>query len=70
MKRSEYAAKKGITVEKLMQEEMEFLQNEGYDDAGNEYDTLDAWIDRKPIQDPIDPYDGGRGAGQMGNIDY
>lgn len=70
MTRKEYAEKKGITVEKLRQEEYDFLQCEGYDDAGNEYETLDAWIDRKQIKETCDPYDGGRGTGQMGKEDF
>jgi hypothetical protein len=39
MTRKEYAKSKGITVDRLRDEEMSFLQCEGYDDDGNEYDT-------------------------------
>lgn len=63
MTRKEYADQKGITVDRLREEELSFLQNEGYDDEGNEYETLDAWIDRhkKPYQrtpyEPVDAFD-------------
>ena len=66
---AEYAKSKGITVERLRAESLEFLNCEGYDDDGNEYETLDAWLDRKPIRDPYEPYDGGRGAGMLGVLD-
>ena len=66
MTKREYAKSKGITLERLQVEQLAFLENEGYDDAGNEYETLDAWIDRKQPKQIIDPVDGGRGAGQMG----
>ena len=63
MTRKEYAEKKGITTERLREEELSFLQSEGYDDDGNEYDTLDEWIDRlnKPYTrhpyEPVDAFD-------------
>ena len=66
MTRKEYAAKKGLTVEALREQELAWLQNEGYDDDGKEYETLDAWIDRKPARMSYDPYDGGRGSGNYG----
>jgi hypothetical protein len=69
MTRKEYAAKKGITTDRLRAEELAFLESEGYDEAGQEYDTLDAWIDRKPIREHYEPYDGGRGIGQYGRDD-
>jgi len=69
MTKREYATKHGITVAQLQREQMAYLQCEGYDDAGNEYDTLDAWLARKPIRETRDPYDGGRGAGQYGRED-
>ena len=69
MTNSEYAASKGITVEQLRAENMAFLQCEGYDDAGNEYETLDAWLDRKAPKETMDPVDGGRGVGQYGKDD-
>jgi len=66
MKKAEYAKSKGITVDKLRDEQVSFAMSEGYDGAGNEYGTLDAWIDRKQPKQIVDPFDGGRGAGQMG----
>jgi hypothetical protein len=66
MTRKEYADSKGITTAQLREIELEFLQCEGYDDAGRKYDTLDAWIDRKPVMESRDLYDGGRGAGMFG----
>ena len=70
MTNAEYAASKGITLEQLRAENMAFLQCEGYDDAGNEYETLDAWLDRKQPKQTLDPVDGGRGAGMLGVEDY
>jgi len=69
MTRTEYAESKGITVERLRSESLAFLNCEGYDGAGNEYDNLDAWLNRKPIKETREPYDGGRGCGQMGRED-
>lgn len=69
MAKTEYAKLKGITVEKLNTETIAWLQSEGYDDNGNEYETLNAWLDRRPTIAPIDPYDGGRGFGQYGKED-
>ena len=69
MTNREYAASKGITLEQLQAERMAWLQCEGYDDAGREYDTVDAWLDRKPVRESRDPYDGPRGAGQYGRED-
>lgn len=61
MTRKEYANKKGITTDQLRTEELSFLQCEGYDADGNEYDTLDDWIDRKRYtqsrHDPVDAFD-------------
>jgi len=70
MTKKEYAESKGITMARLQEEELAFLYCEGYDDNGNEYLTLDAWISRKPTMGPMDPVDGGRGAGQYGKEDY
>lgn len=58
MTNAEYAASKGITLEQLRAENIEFLQSEGFDGAGNEYETLDAWLDRKPVKMTADPVDG------------
>ena len=43
-KRSEVAAAYGLTVEQFSQASMDFLQNEGYDGSGNEYQTLHDWL--------------------------
>jgi len=67
MKNREYAASKGMTLEQLQAERMAFLQTEGYDEAGKEYQTLDAWLARKPLQPSYEPVDGGRGMGDWGN---
>ncbi len=69
MTRAEFAASVGLTVEELRREEMAFLQNEGYDDAGNEYEILGKWLNRKQPKQTADPIDGGRGAGQYGRED-
>ena len=66
MKKSEYAASKGLTLEQLRDESLAFLECEGYDDKGNEYQTLDEWLCRKPIRPTADPIDGGRGSGAYG----
>ena len=63
----EYAKDHGLTIEQLQAERMSYLQCEGYDDAGNEYATLDAWLARKPIKESYEPYGGGRGAGDYGH---
>ncbi len=47
MTRDEIIKKHGLTDAQYRQHSMSFLQSEGYDDAGNEYETLDAWISRK-----------------------
>lgn len=66
MTNGEYANSKGITVAQFQEAKMAYLQCEGYDDAGNEYDTLDAWIDRRPVALSYEPDMGGRGVGQLG----
>lgn len=70
MTNQEYAASKGITEEELKREMLDFLNCEGYDDSGNEYETLDAWLARKQPRQTLDPVDGGRGAGMLGVEDY
>ncbi len=65
----ELAAKYHITEEKLNREWMAFVQNEGYDDVGNEYETFGDWLNRKAIKETRDPVDGGRGAGMLGRED-
>ena len=58
MTRKEYAEKKGITTVLLREEEMAFLQSEGFDDNGNEYNSLDEWIERhKKYEHQHDPED-------------
>lgn len=49
-KRSEVAAAYGLTVEEFSRHDCDFLQSEGFDDDGNEYDTLHDWLvsDKKP----------------------
>ena len=66
MKRAEFAAELGITVDRLREEEMSFILSEGFDDIGREYETLGDWIARTPTTDPRDPVDGGRGSGTLG----
>lgn len=68
MTRAEYAATKNITTLQLRVLEMAWLECEGYDDVGNEYETLDAWIARRQPQQIIDPIDGGRGVNQYGEV--
>ena len=65
MTNAEYAADKGITLEQLRKENLAFLECEGFDADGNEYETLDEWLDRKPLRQIMDPVDGGRGVGQL-----
>jgi hypothetical protein len=69
MTNAEYATLKGLTLEQLKRENLAYLQCEGYDEDGNEYETLDAWLDRRRLFGPRDPFDGGRGAGQYGRED-
>ncbi len=69
MRKAEYAASKGITIDQLQKEEMDFLQSEGFDDDGVEYQTLGEWLNRRPVKQIMDPFDGGRGAGQYGRAD-
>ena len=64
MTNREYAKSKGLAVEQLQDEYIAFIENEGYDEYGNEYQTLDRWLDRKAIQAIPEPIDGGRGMGQ------
>ena len=66
MTRGEYAVSKGLTLSQLNQEQQAYLQCEGYDDAGRVYETLDAWLARKPVSVLHDPQIGGRGVGQYG----
>ena len=69
MTRAEFAVSVGLTLGELRKEGMAFLQNEGYDDAGNEHETLGEWLNRKQPKQTVDPIDGGRGAGQYGRED-
>ena len=71
MTNGEYATKYGLTLTQLQVEKMAYLQCEGYDDAGNEYETFDAWlVRRKQSTQTLDPVDGGRGSGMLGVEDY
>jgi len=63
MTMAEFAKKMGLTLEQLRDHAISFLQNEGCDEAGNEYATLEDWINKKPV---VDTYDGGKDAGMMG----
>ena len=68
MKNKEYAASKGlISLEQLQEERMAFLLCEGFDEAGREYPTLDAWLSRLAIKPSYEPVAGGRGIGDWGN---
>jgi len=67
--KSDLARSYGLSIGDLNRQMISFLQSEGYDDNGNEYDTLDAWVNRTPVIDTPDPYDGGRGLGQYGRED-
>jgi hypothetical protein len=44
MKINEYLAEVGITLEQFQRWRVEFACSEGYDDLGNEYDTLHDYI--------------------------
>ncbi len=48
MNRLDVAKKYGLTVEQLRDEKMAWLNCEGYDDDGNEYETLHDWLMRRP----------------------
>jgi len=43
-KKSEVAAGYGLTIEEFNRASYIFLQSEGYDDMGNEYNTLHDWL--------------------------
>ena len=44
---AEKAKQLNITIEELRKEQYQFLQSEGYDDKGNEHQTIDSWVKRK-----------------------
>lgn len=46
MKYLDLAKKYGLTPEELKSAELSFLENEGFDDNGNEYETLHDWLNR------------------------
>ena len=58
----------GLTVEEYRQSCLDWLQNEGYDEWGNEYNDVYEWltIPHAPRHPKDDPFDGGRGAGMLG----
>jgi hypothetical protein len=56
MTRSEFAAKHGLTLDQLRQEQLAFLNNEGYDSNGVEHDTLDSWIRNRRVTIKNDDY--------------
>jgi hypothetical protein len=43
-KKSEVAAGYGLTIEEFNRASYDFLQSEGYDDMGNEYNSLHYWL--------------------------
>lgn len=43
-KKPEVAAAYGLTVSEFSRAQMDYLQNEGYDGMGNEYETLHDWL--------------------------
>jgi hypothetical protein len=54
------AKKHGMTVAAVQEADMDFLQCEGYADDGTEYQTLEAWLNRKATKqkhDLIDDFD-------------
>mgnify|MGYP000884413537 CR=1 FL=1 len=59
MKAIEYAKIKGLTLAQLSEEMQAFAMCEGWDEDGKEYETLDAWIDRRKrvVHDPEDEFD-------------
>lgn len=68
MTNGQLAAKYGISLETLREQWMDFVQNEGYTDDGEEHNTFGAYLDyvyRFRVQNQ-EPFDGGRGAGSMG----
>ena len=69
MTNEEFARANGVTMEELRREASAWVQCEGYDEDGKEYDTLIQWLARKPPVQRHEPIDGGRGAGQYGKED-
>jgi len=63
---TELATKHGMTLSQLRAAYQDGDQNEGYDDNGKQYDTFEEWLNRKPIKESREPFDGGRGAGMLG----
>lgn len=57
----EYADSLHITVQELSRYMTDYLQSEGYDDSGNEYDTLDEYI--AAMRRPASIHPDNRGAG-------
>ncbi len=55
MTNAELASKYNLTLTELKTEFYKFIQCEGSDDAGNEYSTFDAWMNKKPDTDSHDP---------------
>ena len=43
-KKSDVAKAYGLTIEEFSIASLDFLQNEGFDSNGNEYDTLHDWL--------------------------
>lgn len=68
MTNGQFAAKYGISLETLRERWMDFVENEGYTDDGKAHETFGDFLDyvyRLRIQ-THEPFDGGRGAGSLG----
>lgn len=68
MTNGQLAAKYGISLETLRERYADWVENEGYTDDGKEHETFGAYLDyvyRLRVKNQ-EPFDGGRGAGSMG----
>jgi hypothetical protein len=68
MTNGQLAAKYGISLETLHERYMDWVENEGYTDDGKAHETFGAYLDyvyRLRVKNQ-EPFDGGRGAGSMG----
>jgi len=68
MTNGQLAAKYGISLETLREHFIDFVDNEGYTGNGKEHETFVDYLDyvcHSCIQSQ-EPFDGGRGAGSMG----
>ena len=69
MKVSEYCTQAGITVEQYRKYSYEFLQCEGYDDDGTEYETLGEYIKAKKRPE-VPAWVSSREPWQKGDFEY